>query len=379
MSAWTFLAQRATTGEWLDWDVPITLSSLEWTLSGPGSLSGTVSPDVGGLRTDDGRLLLEEWGTLIYAESGGEIRWGGIVVSSSFEGEAWRIECAGFTTYPHAITYQGEYSKIGVDPADVVRELWRHVQSFPDSDLRVIVTGAASTSARLGTAAHDETATEPDGSKRTEHHDAEPYALLWWEHPNCGEELDNLAKQTPFDYIEKHYWSPDREAVVHEVELGYPRIGRRRDDLVFAEGENVTNVLSVESNGDEFANTILGLGAGEGRAMIRRETGLRDGRLRRISVYADKAVTDAARMDALIADELAYRKAALRITKLDVIDHPHAPIGSWQAGDDILVRAELPWLGEVEMWVRITAWSLTGDGSTASLDVTRSDHFRYGG
>ncbi|MBP2323347.1 hypothetical protein JOF56_003732 [Kibdelosporangium banguiense] len=359
MSAWTFIAQRATTGEWLDWDIPITLSSLEWTLSGPGALTGTIAPDVGGLRTDDGRLLLEEWGTLIYAESGGEIRWGGIVISSSFEGESWRLECAGFTTYPRAITYEGEYSKIGVDPAEVVRELWRHVQSFPDSDLRVIVTGSTSTSVRLGK-------------------DAEPYALLWWEHPNCGEELDNLAKQTPFDYIEKHYWAPDKESVVHEVELGYPRIGRRREDLAFVQGDNVAKVVSVESNGDEYANTILGLGAGEGRSMVRRETGLRDGRLRRVSVYSDKATTDAARMDALIADELAHRKAALRITKLDVIDHPNAPLGSWQVGDDVLVRAELPWLGDLEMWVRITSWALTGE-NTASLEVTRSDHFRYGG
>lgn len=83
-------------------------------------------------------------------------------------------------------------------------------------------------------------------------------------------------------------------------------------------------------------------------------------------------------MDALIADELTYRKAALRITNLEVTDHPNAPLGAWQVGDDVLVRAELPWLGEVEMWVRITAWSLTSE-TTASLEVTRSDHFRYGG
>ncbi|WP_394620956.1 hypothetical protein JNUCC0626_18235 [Lentzea sp. JNUCC 0626] len=373
MSRWTFLAQRATTGEWLDWDVPIELDALEWTLSGPGSLTGTVTPDVGGLRADDGQLLLEEWGTLIYAESGGEIRWGGILVSSSFEGEAWHLDCAGFSTYPHAITYEGEFSRIGIDPAECIRHIWEHAQSFPDSNLGVIVTGTG-TPVRLGRDAWTET--REDGS--TEQHDAEPYELLWWEHPNCGEELDALAKATPFDYVEKHYWAPDKETVVHEIELGYPRVGRRRDDLAFTQGDNVANVVTIESNGDDFANTVVGLGAGEGRAMLRRETAVRDGRLRRVAVYSDKAVTDSSRMDALIADELAHREAALRITQLDVIDHANAPLGSWQVGDDVLVRAELPWLGEIEMWVRITAWSLTSE-TTASLSVTRSDHFRYGG
>lgn len=373
MSAWTFIAQRATTGEFLDWDLPIEFDSLEWTLSGPGSLSGTVAPDVGALRAADGRLLLEEWGTLIYAESGGEIRGGFILINSSFEGEAWKIECSGFSTYPHSVVYEGEYSRIGIDPVDAFKEIWANTQSFPDANLGVTVTGDT-TPVRLGKDAWTET--KPDGS--TDEHEAEPYALLWWEHPNCGDELETLAKVTPFDFVEKHRWAPDHESVIHEVEIGYPRVGRRREDLVFVQGDNVSKVVSVDSNGDEYANTILGLGSGEGTAMLRRSTGVRDGRLRRVSVFADKAVTDNTRMDALIADELAHRKAALRITSLDVLDHPNAPIGSWQVGDDVLVRADLPWLGEVEMWVRITAWSLTSE-STATLDVVRSDHFRYGG
>lgn len=471
MSRWTFIAQRAVTKEFLHWDVPIEIDSVEWELSGPGSLSGTVSPDVGGLRADDGRLLLEEWGTLLYAEADGQIRWGGIVIQSTFAGENWSIEAAGFGTYPHSVIYEGEFSQIGVDPAAAFRLIWEHVQSFPDSDLGVSVVGDV-TPVRLGTDAvpgwtevfldgvwqkkdavpaarivPDATAnlaasmtlsdasltvdaadafaqvTPPflvsigkedvlvqsvsgatlgglvrgqNGTAATGHNtgtsvtftgtktrevselDAEPYELLWWESTNCGAELDDLTKVAPFDWSESHRWSADREDVVHEVQIGYPRLGRRRDDLVFVQGDNVTNVVSVESNGDEFANTLLGLGAGEGRAMLRRSTGLRDGRLRRVATFSDKAINDPARLDALIADELNARKAALRITSVDVMEHPNAPIGSWQIGDDVLIRAELPWLGEIEMWVRITAWALTGD-HTATLTVSRSDLFRYGG
>jgi hypothetical protein len=377
MSRWSFIAQRATTGEFIDWDVPIRLDSLEWELNGPGALTGTIAPDAGGLRGSDGRPLLEEWGTLLYAEADGEIRWGGIVVSCSFEGESWRLECAGFATYPHSVIYDGDYSQIGVDPADVIRHIWAHVQSFPDGNLDVAVVGD-STPVRLGRDAWDETVANEDGSTDVKHHEAEPYVLLWTDSTNCGAEIDDLAKSAPLDWAEKHRWSPDGESVVHEIQLAYPRLGRRRDDLVFVQGDNVTNVLTVESNGDDFANTVLGLGAGEGRAMLRRSTSLRDGRLRRVATYSDKAITDSGRLDAHIAAELNARRAALRITSLDVIDHDNARLGAWQVGDDVLVRAEVPWLGEIEMWVRITAWALTGD-HTATLTVSRSDLFRYGG
>lgn len=368
MSRWTFIAQRAVTAEFLHWDLPIEIDALEWELSGPGSFSGTVAPDVGALRGDDGRLLLEEWGTLLYAESGGQIRWGGVLIQSSFSGESWKIEAAGFSTYPHAVTYRGEFSRIGVDPAEAFTHVWEHLQSFPDSDLGVTVTGD-STPIRLGTPGN------PDADPVEE---AKPYELVWWDSPNCGDELDDLAKTTPFDWVEAHRWDDLGEDIVHEVRIGYPRIGRRRDDLSFVQGDNVTSVVTVESNGDDFANSILGLGAGEGQAMLRRETAVRDGRLRRDFVYADKAVTDGDRLDALIAAELNARRAALRVESLDVIDHPNAPIGSWQIGDDVLVRASLPWLGEIEVWVRITGWALTGEDS-ASLTVVRSDLFNYGG
>lgn len=377
MSGWSFIAQRADTREFLHWELPLELETLEWGLSGPGSLTATISPDEGALRTDDGRLLLEEWGTLIHVESDGLIRWSGILISSSFEGEKWALEAAGYSTYPHAVAYEGEFVRIGVDPVDVLKEIWSHIQSFPDGDLGVSVVGDVSP-VRLGKDSYTDQRTNEDGTVEDVAHEAEPYSLVWWDSPNCGEEIADLVKTTPLDYVERHYWDVTHEDIVHEIAVSYPRIGRRREDLLFAQDANVTKVVHIDSNGDEFANGILGLGAGEGRAMLRRSTSIRDGRLRRTSVYADKAVTDPARLDALIAEELSARKAALRITSVEVTDHPNAPIGSWQIGDDVLVQATIPWLGEVEMWVRITGWALTSP-TTATLTVSRSDLFHYGG
>lgn len=362
MATWRYIAQRATTGELLDLELPLARDELSWELSGAGALRGTVSPDTGVLRAPDGRLVLEEWGTLLYAEADGEIRWGGILISSKFDGPEWTIEAAGFTTYPHGQPYGASFSRIGVDPADVVAHIWAHLQSYADGDLGLRVTGSK-TPVRLGTPASGDD-------------EAEPYELLWHEAPDCGSEIDSLASETPFDYVERHYWSGDE--IRHELRLGYPRLGRRRDDLAFIQGDNVSSVVAPELDGDDFANEVLGIGSGEGAGALRRATAVRDGRLRRAVVYTAKDVSSAPRLDASIAAELRRRQDPLTITSVEVRDHPNAPIGSWDVGDDVLVQATLPWLGDVALWCRITGWTLNSE-STATLSLARSDSFTYGG
>lgn len=380
MTRWRYIAQRATTGEFIDLDLPIEVEELSWGLGSAGALTGTISPDVGALRDADGHLLLEEWGTFLYAEADDQIRWGGILVSSAPSGEDWNIEAAEFKTYPHGIAYLGEFSQIGVDPALAYREIWSHIQSFPDGNLGVTVTGD-STPVRLGTPARTEPAApNEDGTPGTPREiEAEPYALLWWEAKDSGAELETLAKTTPFDVTESHRWADDnRDAVVHEVQIHYPRTGRRREDIAFIQGDNVTNVIAFESSGDEYANEVVGIGAGEGRTSLRRSTARRDGRLRRTTVHTAKDVQDEARLDALIREELERRRGLVEITSVDVIDHPNAPLASWSLGDDVLVDAHVPWLGRVQVWCRVTGWSLTGE-DTASLSLARSDSYNYGG
>lgn len=368
MTAWRYIAQRALTGEWLSWDLPLERDELSWTLSGAGSLRGRLAPDTGSLRASDGRQLLEEWGTLIYAEADGIIRWGGILVSSEFVDQEWHLEATGFVSYPHGIPYTGEYSKIGVDPAEVVAHLWEHVQSHPDGDLGVEVL-APETPVRLGTPA--------EGTEGEEgYKEAEPYELLWWEAPDVGAEIDSLATETPFDYVEEHFW--DGDEIRHRIRIGYPRIGSRRRDLTFVEGDNIVEAVTVTRYGDDFANEIIGLGLGEGENMLRGVAAVRDGRLRRTHVYSGKAIGRSRTMDRFVQRELAWRSKTLGIESVVVRDHPNARIGSWSVGDDVLVQARVPWLGDVSLWCRIVGWSLLAD-DVASLSLARTDSFTYGG
>ena len=480
MSSWRVLAQRATTRQWLHMDLPLTPTTRRWELSASGALSGTVAAQVGGMLAEDGKPLLDEWGTLIYLEADGIIRWGGIVVSSRFTGSAWTVEAAGFAAYPHGVPFGDEWSLAQVDPAKIVADLWAHVQSYPDGDLGVTVTG--STSVRVGTVstaaliaataawqsakdAYDaantiltgrratETARRTEytalvadrtaasaalaAAKRTgnsaaiaaaqatynaavaaatakqaqvtaaanarkaqadvvaplkatltarakartaakaaEKEDGGAYELAWWDTPDCGNEIDRLSRETPFDFVESHRWNDDRTDVLHTIEVHYPRAGRRRTDLSFVLGENIVGFADPQRDGDKFANEIEGVGAGEGAGSLRRTTAVRDGRLRRPHVLLAKDVAKKDRLDALIRDERIRRTQPLVITTITVRNHPHAPIGSWALGDDIRVQVTNPWLGNVDIWHRVVGWELVTE-STARLSLERSDSFIY--
>lgn len=368
MPEWRYLAQRVT-GEWVHMDLPLRRDELRWDLNGPGSLQATISPEMVGLLGEDEHPLLDEWRTFLYAEADGQIRWGGIIIHSDFNGAAWKIEAAGFSTYASGLPYTGEkWSKLQIDPFTAVRYIWDHIQSQPDGDLGLIVDPPTS-DALIGTPAVDNPGTQFDA-------EAHPYELSWWEAQDLGGELDNLAKETPFDYTETHTWDGDN--VRHEIKYGYPRLGRRRTDLVFEQGVNVSAVIPVSRNGDTFVNGMVGLGRGEGRGTTYTTSVERDGRLRRVGVFTDKSIRDKARLRSFCSDEMHARGLRLDIAAITVVDHPNAPIASWEVGDDILIEARLPWLGDVQVWSRITSWALVSD-SKATLTVSRSDRFRYRG
>jgi hypothetical protein len=467
--AWRYIAQNMLTKQFLNWEVPLTTDGPEHALSGPGSLKGTVTPEIGQmLDANTGEPILQEWQTAIYAEADGQIRWGGLVVRSGFSGAAWELECAGFTTYPHGMPYTGPYwARINYDPIQIFYAIWQHLQTQPDGNIGMEYVLPNDCPVRVGTPAaggyheyqfggawynaatapgpiynaavsalalpmtatqtnltvralqnfgkpplpftvrigsEDLSVTARSGLKFTvvrglgatnpaahaagtevnytgtpvrdvDPIEAEPYVLAWWETTDCGQEIDKLAQETPFDYSEEHWW--DGATIRHRVRVDYPRLGRRRTDLAFIQGDNITSVVPVTRDGDAFANTVLGIGKGEGAQSLRSEVAHRDGRVRRVAVYTDKAAGTSARLTSLTRSEWGRRQLLPEISSIDVMDHPHARIGSWNLGDDILVRADLPWIGWTEVWCRIVGWQQQGEAK-ATLTLRRSDSFSYG-
>lgn len=347
-SSWRYFARRAVSGVMLDTDLDIAVDELSWVLSGPGVLKGSVAGSTGVAPQVDGRPLLEEWSTMLLAEQGGQLRWAGIVTRAKWEGGRWSIEASGFSTYPHGLPFEGDIVSTGLNALTLVRSIWAYLQAQPDGNLGVIVNGSG-----LPTVGSPE----------------EPWTLSWWDAKDCGSTIDDLAKAAPFDYVERVAWVDDRPQLYIDCS---PRAGRKRDDLVFIVGDNVMSPLAPERDGSDFANVVYGLGAGEGKAMLRRATARRDGRLRRVAVVAAKDETNAGVLDGMIRRELAERSLAPEVSQVLVIDHPNAPIGSWSLGDDVLIEGFVPWVGEAALWHRVVGWSLVSE-SAAVLQLVRSD------
>lgn len=358
-NSWRVIAQRVLTREFLHWDVPLGQSTTSRELSGPGGVFGTINPEMLGVIADDGRPLLEEWSTALYVEEAGRIRGGGIINKLPTKGTERQVEAAGFNRYPTGIPYVENYLPNDfTDPTQVFADIWTYVQSFPDSDLGVTVNPAETW----------HVLTNGEG----------PFVMRDFENRDCGETLDSIAATVPFDYLERHVWTPDHDDVLTSIDLGFPRLGRKRDDLRFADSENVEDFDYIEPNAERYANDVYVFGRGSGRAMARSRSAERDGRLRRCAVVNLADHGGQGYLDRYAKQERRRRRMELDIPEVTVKDHANARLGAIQPGDDILFEAEVPWHGDVRMWLRVLAINETGDApGRAVLKTQRSDTFTY--
>lgn len=391
-----FIVQDILTGEIRDWDFPLSEVEITFNLSGATSLRATLGPEYREL----GETHLDAWASWIHVEEAGAIRASVIVQPMAVSDQNMDIEGIGFTGYPNGIPYQGELSLIEVDPIQVVRLIWVHLLSFPDAAIGITMDATASpitlgTPAVTvpvlkddGTPAYDiTTETDADGNvtetgrtAKTQDIEAKPYELNWYDDKDCGQEIDSLAKSTPFDFAERVTWNAARTAVLHHLMVGYPRLGTRRFDLRFAEDENLLQVVTALETPDHYASQVIVRGSGEGRDAIRGYAGSRDPRrLRRIATVVDKTLTDATVAASMANEELRRRVSVTEFSDI-VIDatHDNAPLGSWAIGDDILVQCNIPYIGEVALWHRIVAYVWTPDSDVVTLNLKRSEQFAYG-
>lgn len=351
-------------------DLPLRGVQFNNPLSKTPGLTGFLSPYDASIAD-----MLTEWGTCIYAEASGEIRGGGMLVRTTPNGPKLDIECMGLTGYPHGMPFtSGDGSEdswfgVEIDPLDVYRKIWSHLQTKPGGNLGLAISNLKS-GLKIGTELEQVDFDTQSGPISFE---AGPVKLNWYETHDLGQEIDNLVKDTPFDFLEIVQWNGNE--IAHAVELGYPRLGRRRADLRFMVGENVLAAPPTPREGDDWASELQVLGAGTGRTMIRGYASLpRGGRVRRVAseeVKSLRTVTAANKRASLL---LKQRIELGDITDVTVKDHPHAPLGSFRSGDEILIQFDHDWQEDLEFWVRVLDIGLTPDaGTDMSLSVIRSD------
>jgi hypothetical protein len=118
---------------------------------------------------------------------------------------------------------------------------------------------------------------------------------------------------------------------------------------------------------------VLGKGSGQKTARVR--VVVDDKRLRRAKIITRKSTANAKTLTAAGKAERARHSEQLTIPSIAVRHHPNAPLGSWQLGDRILVQVDIPWIGELAIWHRVTAEEIDLAAGTAILSLTRSDFY----
>lgn len=415
-----FIVERISDGAFLELELPVEVSSASRVLSGAGSFSGTVGVDGGGLRMASGELLADQRKSLIHEEVDGVIRNSWVVSRVAFS-DVWQIEGKGFSSFLDGYPYEGEYRGIGVDMADVVRHLWAYAQRLPGSNLGVTVkgmtgvkrgtgsdvkVGAALTASKVAkqeleaakatlkakratakaspTTGNKNAVTAAEGvvdakdaakkkaddalaaAKEVQSADGGAWKILWWDTPDCGSEAREAIEEAGWEFVEWSGWNADRSKILKEIRL-QRRVGRQQNNLKFVEGANIIEAVVVESDDSAFANTIVAIGAGEGKQSLRVTVGVSDGRVRTPRVLDAKDVTKKSVLEKLARAELARRSVPLTVAAVKVdAEHKNAMRGTFGVGDTILVDCDVSWLGRKQLWHRIVEVEWV-DESTADL------------
>lgn len=358
------IAQRILDRVFLDWDLPVSDVVITYTLSGPKLIRGRLAPEL----LDFLDLGLEPKATFIHIEQDGIIRGSAILQPGEISDDGSLTFLAeGISGYPHGQPFQGEYAQTDVDPLDIVRSVWTHLLASPRANLGLTI-GDATSPKRVGTELDETTST------------VRPYTLFWWDDTDCGQEIDSLARDTPFDYVEHDVWNSDKTDVEHFILPAYPRTGTRRFDLAFVAGENILSVALLREEPDQYASEVIVRGAGEGKDSIRGfAANIIGHRIRQSVSVTDRTITTHEAANARAQEELRRRQAFLKIREITILDrHGNASLGDFSLGDDILVQVELYWFGEIQMWCRIISFDWTPAARTITLQLENSEVFDYG-
>lgn len=371
MSGWRFFATRlngdGTETALID-ELPLADSQIVNVLTGTDTIAGKITPELATTRVG-GELALVEWATAIYAELDGVIQ-AGCILQTIEKGKAdLSLDSAGFVSYATGMPYNGEDFYVRTDALDIFRVIWGHLQSYPKGNIGLQLDQTKS-GVLLGDDLEQVDFETSEGEAVS--FEAGPVKLAWWLVDDLGKVLVDLATEANFDWKERHAWLEDGEGIAHHLHFGVPRLGRRRTDLTFVEGENVLSLPNLTQAGEEYASEVWALGAGEGREM-RRGNATRPGetRLRRVAVVADKSARSHVAAAAVAQQELSWRNADPEMKQIALRDWD----GSLpELGDEIRIQGNGEgYTGDAEVWERVLSMTRSGSSSDVVLSTARAD------
>lgn len=129
--------QNLLTGQWHHRDVQgLASPSITWALNAPDTFTCSLAPPRPDMTDSSGNALLLEWRDAVYLEEADEVKFGGIVTSSTIAGPVWSIVATGFAGYANGMFYEGpNLTRSKIDALDAVRIIWDWIQSQPGGNI----------------------------------------------------------------------------------------------------------------------------------------------------------------------------------------------------------------------------------------------------
>lgn len=363
-------------------------------LSGPSYLTLAVPFQESTLSASG--IKWKRWGQWIVCEieidGQREIFSAGVITNRKIDPQTgdMNLEVQGPTFYPHGIPWLQDYQDIAASPVTVIEKVWSHLQSFGNAGLNVIVNSDQSLK---------DLQMLPGYSYVDSHLNFNFFGIFVRavDMQDCGDYIDALARDIPFDFYERPAWNENRTQIVNNVDLvhTYPDpsdpdniIGLRiQKHLAFRLGENVIEAELADDTDNKFATDVIVRSWQPGRVMsatlnVNDANGLSEPNdpayLRRVVMEEDINLESNERAAAWAQRKLTRRFIPDYFSKITVDpDHPNAPYGRFDVGDQILVEATYPWVGELSVWHRIISIKYDEEKRQMELDLMVAGAFNY--
>ena len=199
----------------------------------------------------------------------------------------------------------------------------------------------------------------------------DPYLVNYWTNTDCGALLGDLAQAGPFEFREQSAWEDaSKVKLTRSLLVGAPRVGVRRDGLRFEIDVNVLGA-SLAPVHETVYTEVSQLGAGEGSKQLRASVSASAGpRIRRVLAESNTDDRTKTAVEARARAALARvepKAAGISFDSVTVRDHPHAPLSSFEVGDEIRLIGPFPGLGRVDVWLRVLERTTDVDDKTLTL------------
>ena len=396
-----FYVKRAVGPGWLDTNAQFADAVMSDNLSAPGILTARIPAGLkGGDRAEDGRFIYGRWDTVVIAESADRrYRWSGVCVNAAPNDDGGTgLMFIGATGWWQKVPYLRHYQTWRKDAARVLDDLFAGAMEDAPSKLPLILNtpndglnrtvGDENPPPKPKEPVREAGETMEDFQDREDYKayekaleewekqysDNEQYSLAWWEAPYLGEEVDALANELGFEYRERTEWR-DRTNLDFRMHVDVAvELRNRRHDIMFEDGVNIALPLKVRDDEQVFANHIIGLGAGEGRDMVRAEARSSNNRLYQAEYLSAKDVRDHGRLKGLVENQLSlYSGDAAQVDGVTVWDSPgYASVGTLHPGDEVFVKSRFT-TPSVNIWRRITKVERRPHSSTLVLGLERAN------